>query len=161
MECRDIRRSLPALLDGDLRPAPEAEVRRHLDACPECAAEYRLFCDDLRLADDSLAYPGAKLSFDRLRARMATIEPLEDVLRYRLPKLRIPGTAPRFVTAMILLVFLAGVPYAFRHTRHVYTAVKSPFARQEATLLAALDENRFPGDPAPADDRLDISDRRM
>ena len=149
MDCRNIRRALPGLADGDLRPAVESEVRGHLACCPECAAEWESTREFLALGGEALAYEGAPLSFDALRARMAAIEPLEEVLRYQLPKLQIPGAVPRFATAMVLLAILAGVPYAFRHTRQVYTAVQSPFERQEATLLAALDEGRFPGDPAP------------
>lgn len=157
MECRDICRTLPALMDGDLRPGPEAEVHRHLETCPGCLAEWEALRADMALADAALAYRGVPLSFDGLRARMAAIEPLEEVLRYRLPKLKIPGTAPRFVAAMGLLVLLAGVPYALRHTRQVYTSVKTPFAQQEETLAAALDEGRFPWDEAPAEPDTDIS----
>jgi anti-sigma factor RsiW len=140
---------LPGLADGDLRPAAEAEVRSHLESCPDCAAEWESQQEFLETVGEALAYTGPAISFDSLRARMAAIEPLEEVLRYQLPKLRIPGAVPRFATAMVLLALLAGVPYAFRHTRQVYIAVQSPFEQQEATLLAALEENRFPGDPLP------------
>lgn len=155
MDCRNIRRALPGLADGDLRPAVESEVRDHLDCCPECAAEWESTREMLAMGNEALTYSGPGLSFDSLRARMATIEPLEEVLRYQLPKLQIPGAVPRFVTAMVLLAILAGVPYAFRHTRQVYVAVQSPFEQQEATLLAALEEDRFPGDPLPEEARRD------
>jgi anti-sigma factor RsiW len=149
MDCRNIRRALPGLADGDLRPAVESEVRGHLACCPECAAEWESTRELMALGGEALAYRGAPLAFNALHARMAAIEPLEEVLRYQLPKLRIPGAVPRFATAMVLLAVLAGVPYALRHTRQVYTAVQSPFERQEATLTAALEEGRFPGDPSP------------
>ena len=151
MECRNIRRSLPALVDGDLRPEPARELQQHLDSCPDCAAELHELQEFLRAGDEALAYSGAPLRFEGIRARMATIAPLDQVVRYQLPKLRIPGAVPRFAVAMLLLAVLAGVPYAFRHTRQVYTAVRTPFEQQEATLLAALEEDRFPGetDPAP------------
>lgn len=155
MNCRNIRRTLTALADGDLRPAVEGEVRNHLAACPDCTAEWESLQEFLGLSDNALAYEGEALSFEPLRARMASIEPLEEVLRYQLPRLRIPGAVPRFATAMVLLTLLAGVPYAFRHTRQVYVAVQSPFEQQEATLLAALDEGRFPGDPMPEEARRD------
>ena len=160
MECRSIRRTLPALIDGDLRPEPEDVVRRHLNSCPACAAEYAELQDVMGISGDALAYRGDPLSFSALRARMATVEPLEQVLRYQLPKLRIPGAAPRFAVAMLLLAVLAGVPYAFRHTRQVYTSVRTPFAHQEATLLAALDDGRFPGE-APDKDRLTHPDDHL
>ena len=155
MDCRNIRRTLPGLADGDLRPAAEDEVRSHLESCPECAAEWESLQEFLETGGEALAYAGPAMSFDSLRARMVAIEPLEEVLRYQLPKLRIPGAVPRFATAMVLLALLAGVPYAFRHTRQVYTAVQSPFEQQEATLLAALEEDRFPGDPLPEEARRD------
>lgn len=151
MDCRKIQRALPALADGDLRPAAEGEVRQHLETCPDCEAAWESLREFMALGDEALAYDGPALAFDSLRARMAAIEPLEEVLRYQLPKLNIPGTAPRFATAMILLALLAGVPYAFRHTRQVYVAVQSPFEQQKDTLTAAIDEARFPGDPLPAD----------
>lgn len=146
MECRNIRRNLPALLDGDLRPEPRREIQRHLESCPDCTAELGELQELLRVGDDALAYPGAPLRFEALRTRMAAIEPLDHVVRYQLPELRIPGAVPRFTVAMLLLAVLAGVPYAFRHTRQVYTAVRTPFEQQEATLLAALEEDRFPGE---------------
>jgi len=155
MECRNIRRNLPALLDGDLRPEPARAVRLHLDACPGCAAELLDLQEFLRTSDEALVYQGAPLRFDALRARMAAIEPIDQVVRYQLPKLRIPGAVPRFAVAMLLLAVLAGVPYAFRNTRQVYTAVRTPFEQQEATLLAALENDRFPGESDPAAARGD------
>lgn len=158
MECRSIRRNLPALLDGDLRAEPEQSIRRHLDACPACALALEEFQAFLAESDAALAYAGEALSFAALRPHMATVEPLERVVRYQLPKLRIPGAVPRFAVAMLLLVVLAGIPYAFRHTRQVYTSVRTPFEQQEATLLAALEDGRFPGEPEVAefgrDDRM-------
>lgn len=152
MECRQIRRALPALLDGDLRPGPEREVRDHLEVCPDCIAAYAELREFLSASDRALTYGGAPLRFEALRARMATIEPLDQVIRYQLPKLKIPGAVPRFAVAMVLLVVMAGFPYAFRNSRKVYASVRTPFVQQEATLLAALEENRFPGDPAPVDE---------
>lgn len=157
MDCRTIRRDVPALLDGDLGPRRAGEVLRHLDSCPNCDGERAQFQALLRASEDALSYRGAPLAFNDLRARMATTEPLDQVLRYQLPKLKIPGTAPRFAVAMVLLVCLAGPTYACRHSRQVYTAAKSPFEYQEATLTAALDDGRFPwdevrGDEAEGDD---------
>lgn len=149
MECRRIRRTLPALLDGDLRPGPAREVRDHLKACPDCSAELEAVRELLRLGGDAITYRGAPLSFAALRSRMAAIEPLDQVIRYQLPPLRIPGAVPRFAVAMVLLVVAAGLPYALRNTRTVYVSVKSPFVQQEATLLAALEDGRFPGEPPP------------
>lgn len=156
MDCRTIRRALPALVDGHLRPVAEAEVRRHLDVCPDCVAEWKSLAALLELSDAAMTYEGAPLDFEKLRARMAAMEPLEEVLRYQLPKLRIPGAVPRFATAMVLLALLAGVPYAFRHTRQVYAAVQSPFEQQEAMLAAALDEDRFPGEPVRETTKRDV-----
>jgi len=146
MECRSIRRNLPALLDGDLRAEPERAVRRHLDACPACTCALEELQAFLAESDSALAYSGEALSFNAIRVEMAMIEPIDRIVRYQLPKLHIPGAVPRFAVAMLLLAVLAGVPYAFRHTRQVYTAVRTPFEQQEATLLAALDDGQFPGD---------------
>lgn len=147
MECRNIRRALPALLDGDLRPDPAREVQQHVDACDACARELESLQAFLAETGRAMAYRGAPLEFEALRARMAAVDPLDELVRFKLPNLRVPGAAPRFVTAMILLAIMAGVPYAFRHTRQVYAAVRCPFELQQRTLDAALNGDRFPGDP--------------
>lgn len=153
MECRSVSRNLTALLDGDLRPARTREIQQHLETCPACAAEHAEMAEFIHASRDAITYRGTPMTFASLRPRMAAIEPLEQVLRYQLPKLRIPGAVPRFAVAMLLLAVLAGVPYAFRHSRQVYTAARTPFDQREATLLAALDDNVFPGEVPSGRDR--------
>lgn len=149
MTCQYIRRDIPALIDGDLRPRRREEVCRHLATCPACAAERDALETLLKTSDEALAYQGAPLSFRALQCQMKTVDPLEQVIRYQLPPLKIPGTVPRFAVAMVLLLVAAGPVYTYRHTRQVYTAVQTPFAAQEATLMAALEDGEFPWDVKP------------
>ncbi len=146
MTCQHIRRDIPALIDGDLRPRRREEVCHHLTTCPACAEERDAIESLLVIGDCALQYHGAPLSFRALQADMKTVDPLEQVIRYQLPPLKIPGTVPRFAVAMILLLVAAGPLYAYRHTRQVYTAVQTPFISQEATLMAALEDGEFPWD---------------
>ncbi|MBX6343032.1 MAG: zf-HC2 domain-containing protein, partial [Thermomicrobiaceae bacterium] len=46
MDCRDVRRALPALLDGDLPPARAEAVREHLAGCPRCRRAYEAYRQD-------------------------------------------------------------------------------------------------------------------
>ncbi len=41
MDCQEIRPLLDPLSEGELRPADEARVRSHLDACPDCRGRAR------------------------------------------------------------------------------------------------------------------------
>ena len=146
MICQHIRRDIPALIDGDLRTRRREEVCHHLATCPACARERDAVESLLAASDGALQYPGAPLSFHALQAKMKTVDPLEQVIRYQLPPLKIPGTVPRFAVAMLLLIVAAGPIYAYRHTREVYTAVQTPFISQEATVMAALEDGEFPWD---------------
>ena len=42
MECRDVREQLNDLLDGQLSPELEEEVRIHLEECADCREEYEV-----------------------------------------------------------------------------------------------------------------------
>ena len=39
MECRDVVDRLSPFLDDELDPVASQEVSRHLDSCPDCAAD--------------------------------------------------------------------------------------------------------------------------
>ena len=146
MDCRTIQRDLPALVDGDLRPHRAQVLTAHLASCRDCERSRKDYVAFRGAAKSALTYRGPALSFETLRAEMHQIEPLDQVLRYQLPKLKVPGTVPRFAVAMALLVSVAGPTYACRHTRQVYVAVKTPFALQKTVLNAALNEGHLPGD---------------
>ena len=148
MDCRSVQRDLPALVDGDLRPHRAQVITKHLATCGDCAQSRKEYVAFRAAAKSALSYRGAPLSFESLRAEMHSTEPLEQVIRYQLPKLKIPGTVPRFAVAMALLVSIAGPSYACRHTRQVYVAVKTPFALQNTALTAVLDDGYLPGDSA-------------
>jgi germination protein M len=48
MHCRDVRKAIPALLDGALSYDREFAVRQHLNGCPDCHAVFQRFQQDER-----------------------------------------------------------------------------------------------------------------
>ena len=42
-DCERYEAMISALLDGELSPEEEAEVRAHMASCPDCAAMYAAF----------------------------------------------------------------------------------------------------------------------
>jgi len=59
MICNDARMLMSRSLDGELDPPEVEELRRHIEACPDCAGYERrmLAIDDLM---DSLPRPGPR-----------------------------------------------------------------------------------------------------
>jgi LCP family protein required for cell wall assembly len=55
MTCADVRRALPALLEGTLAPDEDTPVRAHIAACPRCGRLYAAFRRD-ELARPYFAY---------------------------------------------------------------------------------------------------------
>lgn len=69
--CRGFDDDLSALLDEELAPGREAEVRAHLEACAGCRSRFERLCQvDLALASLPVSEVPAGLA-DRLRARVA------------------------------------------------------------------------------------------
>jgi len=52
MNCERVRESLSAYYDRELAPDLEAEVREHLEACPDCAGQLAGFAELSKLAAD-------------------------------------------------------------------------------------------------------------
>ena len=70
--CREIDEDLSALIDAELAPAREAEMRAHLDDCDRCAQRLQDLCNvDLALADLAAPMVAADLG-QRLAARIAS-----------------------------------------------------------------------------------------
>ena len=43
MECAEVRDRFSSLVEGELLPAEEKEIRDHLSSCPECQSDFRKF----------------------------------------------------------------------------------------------------------------------
>ncbi len=143
MECRMIQSRLTGYLDGDLRPSERRWVDEHLKECPACRdelAEAKRFLQDCH---EFLVCPGPAYSFEVLRARMASIEPVQEIIAF-LPKLRINAFIPRFAVAMLALLLVGGTPFTLRNSRHVYNNVRLSFedraAQWDDTYQDRLDE---------------------
>jgi len=65
---QDVRERLTDLLDNALDPADEARLRRHLAACPACAAYYRTLRRTVELLRALPAQPLPERLRERLRA---------------------------------------------------------------------------------------------
>ncbi len=72
---QDVRDRLTDLLDNALDATEEARLRRHLAACPECAAYYRTLRRTVELLR---ALPSQPVP-ERLRGRLCTIPSEEPV----------------------------------------------------------------------------------
>ncbi len=137
MNCRQIRSRFADLLDGHLRPNLRRTVQEHLAKCPECRDEFEELEGFLANCDEFLVCPGPAYSFETLRARMATIEPLQEVIAF-LPKLRVEGAIPRLAVGFLVMLMVCGTPGTFRNTRGLCDAVRDPFRTRVAQW-----ENQF------------------
>ncbi len=76
-DCRDIRKLIPALHDGEIAPEDRARVEAHLKACPDCARELAELAES-RKALKGLARVRATDDFlERVRARLERPKPAE------------------------------------------------------------------------------------
>ncbi len=109
LKCDEIQDRFSALWENELAPSEEAEVRAHLEICPECGPEFARFDKTLRLVHSSeeLDVPEGFLS--------GVYEKLEDRKRRpysgqnRAERLRLPSQwrVPVKALAMVAVVFLA------------------------------------------------------
>lgn len=138
MECRRVQGRLADYADGHLYPEQRAAVEAHLGRCLDCReslAETRAFLAGCR---EALACPTPAYSFAALRARMAQVRPLDEVIRF-VPKLRTGSSLGRVAVAMVLAVLILGAPAALRHARAVFTAAKHPVTDYRARIAQTYD----------------------
>ncbi len=131
MNCRITQGKMLEYIDGTLYPSERSDFELHLCACETCRELYR----EMKVFSDTCAefivYPGKPYSFNTLRARMATVRPLDEIVAY-IPKMRAPGLAGRFATALLLLVFVALLPSTARTSRETCTAIRRSFTEETA-----------------------------
>jgi len=141
MTCRDILEDASAFLDGQLPPERRASVERHLEACPECAAEF----DSLTQATGFVA------------ARLREIEPSPAL--WRSIETAIAPPRPRPASARLLDLFsshslrfaAAGAALALALGPGMYSLVQ--YRQSRASLeryMAQYVQARDAGQPAPA-----------
>ena len=139
MDCRNLQGKFTDYVDGDLRPAEGRMLERHLASCPACRQEYealKWFLDDCH---EFLVAPGPAYSFASLRARMAAVKPLEEVVAF-LPRLRVHGAIPRYAVALLFMILVGSTPSTYSSTRTLYASIRSPFAQHKERIDEAYEE---------------------
>jgi len=124
MNCRNIRKRLSALQDGECDPRSTRKIEDHLRKCPRCRGEY----DSLGQTVNTLLATG-------------TIDPhpgfIPSVMeRIRSPKRSLPGFSPSFVYATVF-VFCLIFGFWLNSPRPPEVTPASPY-----TLSRLLNENR-------------------
>lgn len=132
-DCRYMRIKFAGYADGDLRAEERKQVDHHVAHCAACAKELADVIHFLNTCNEFIVCPGPMYSFEQLRLRMATIEPLEELVAF-LPKLRINASIPRFAVAMVFLFLAGGTPFTLRSTKVIYSAMRVPFASRVAQM---------------------------
>lgn len=109
MNCRSVRRWIPKYLDGELRPAQEALVMRHLAGCAACRAELDAFRQAMNALDAwPDLQPSCSLSDIKTRAT-ALRRPAGRPARYPLPSRTLRWATALGATAPILAGAAGGV----------------------------------------------------
>lgn len=133
MDCQRVRTELGELAAGQTSPARRATLEAHMADCEACRAALAEEEAMRACFVDTVAYRGPVYSYAALRARMAAIEPLQEVL-VLLPRLQKIGAVPRFAVAMTLLCCLGGLTYATRNARGLYAVCKEPVMEQRFAI---------------------------
>ena len=159
MDCRHIKSQFSGYLDGDLQPDERYRIQQHVTQCSACQEEYEEVRDFLAMSEDALTYHGPRYTFAELRAKMAAMEPLEELVAF-LPSLRVNGAIPRFAVTMVLMLLVCGLTMNLRNTRQVYAAMKSPFkdrvAKLEHTYSEYLDDDSLLQKKANESDSFEV-----
>lgn len=129
MNCRITRSKIVDYIDDALYPGERSDIEVHLCGCETCREMYREMKSFSDTCAEFVVYPDKPYSFNALRARMATIRPLDEIVLF-LPKMRSHGLTARLATALLLLLFVALLPSTVRASRDTVTAARRPFTEE-------------------------------
>ena len=131
MNCKITQSKMLDYIDGALYRDECSDIEIHLCGCEHC----REFYQEMKAFSDTCAefvvYPDQPYSFKTLRARMATIRPLDEVVAF-FPKMRARGLTGRLATATLLMLFVLLLPTTVRISRESCTATRRPFTEEKA-----------------------------
>ena len=131
MNCRLTRSKIVDYIDDALYPGDRSDIDVHLCGCEKCRALYREVKSFSDTCAEFIVYPDKPYSFNVLRARMASIRPLDEIVLF-LPKMHSQGLTARLATALLLLIFVALLPSTVRASRDTCAAAKRPFNEEKA-----------------------------
>ena len=126
--CRDYQELISRLIDGDLSESEQADVRAHVESCPECAALYEAFSSLSGHLSCDLAEPP-----ESLRENV-----MADVRREKLRAVKHPSRAVWTAAACLAVVLLAAFA-APRYLRMGSSAVTSAPAAQYSMAAGAAE----------------------
>lgn len=130
MKCTHVKSKMVDYIDNALYPAEYQEVEMHLRYCSECAelwSSIKSFSDDLA---EFVVYPDRPYSYSVLRARMASIKPLEEVIAF-MPRMHAHSLTGKIAVAVLLVLFMFMAPGPVRGLREVYVAGRRPFTESK------------------------------
>ncbi len=130
MNCKITQSKILDYSDNALNQDEMRAFEVHLCGCNECREEYRALKAFSDTCAEFVVYPEKPYSFNVLRARMATIRPLDEVVAF-MPKMRSQGLVARFAMTMLLIAFAVALPTATRGTRESYAAAQRPFTEEK------------------------------
>lgn len=110
LKCEEVRDRFSALWENELDPSQEAEVRSHVELCPECEREYVRFDRTLRMLHsvEDVDVPEGFLPgiYKKIEER-ASSRGFPDKAPWRWFPLPLPWRLPVQAVAMVAIVFLA------------------------------------------------------
>ncbi len=139
-DCERFEALISVMLDGELSPGEEAEVRAHMESCPECAAMYRAF------AAVGAAVAGQEVPDTLHEGIMEKVRAAERASRThsRIVRMR------TILTAAACLVVLVGTVFALRNGFRMGSAAPKAAADAPMTPEAYRDAITAGGAEAPA-----------
>lgn len=131
MNCKITQSKMLDYIDGALYQSECSDIEIHLCSCERCRDFYREMKNFSDTCAEFVVYPDKPYAFKALRARMATIRPLDEVVAF-FPKMRARGLTGRLATAALLLLFVLLLPTTVRVSRESCTVTRRPFAEEKA-----------------------------
>jgi predicted anti-sigma-YlaC factor YlaD len=110
LRCEEVRERFSALWESELSPSEQAEVKNHLELCPDCQKEYSRFDKTLRMLHsvEEQEVPGGFLPgiYEKIEERGRKGIPPEKA-SWRWLHLPLRLKLPMQALAMVAIVFLA------------------------------------------------------
>lgn len=140
MNCRQVQEQLSALHDGELSESAAAQVATHVDSCPDCSEQLRVF-RELSHLSATLRTPVATNAWDTLSAELANASQKSDVSsRFRIPRLnsRWAVAAALLLVCGAVAIFLAFQSHHSHNPAQAFDHFLVEFAKSPSQAEAVL-----------------------